>query len=244
MAGHLGRVLVGGRDGGEGFALGPRLVVTANRVVRGFEDQSVVYVPTEGEAVTVERMQFDVDHNAAILWLASDAGEFLPTSAAERGARWQSPPSRLYDPILSGTVSTVRMTIQNAGGQPIEVMQLHVDQELGDYAGYANSAVLDWRGQTVLGLLVEQGPQRTVTALSERLTASNVMYAVPIGDVITALDLPVPTPKPTDRWAWETDIGFATDTVGDRIRVASADDLIAAREVSRLRELAIFNFGC
>src|SRR5215467_11888092 len=113
MAGHMGRVLVGGRDRGGGFALGPRLVVTANHVVGGVEDQPVVYVPTGAEAAAVERVQFDVDHDAAILWLASDVGEFLPTAAAEPGARWQSPPAGAHDPVLTGTVSTARMTIQN-----------------------------------------------------------------------------------------------------------------------------------
>ena len=94
MAGQLGRVLVGGKDCGAGFALGPRLVVTANHVVREYRDKPVVYVPAGGEAVGVERVQPDVDHDAAILWLVSDVGEFLPTSAAVRGAKWrvESPP--------------------------------------------------------------------------------------------------------------------------------------------------------
>ena len=47
MAGRLGRVLVGSRDSGAGFALGPRLVVTACHVVRGRKDRPVVYVPAE-----------------------------------------------------------------------------------------------------------------------------------------------------------------------------------------------------
>ena len=73
MAG-LGRVLVGGKDRGAGFALGPRLVVTANHVVRDRGDKPVVYVPAGGEAVEVERVQPDAAHDAAILWLAGDVG--------------------------------------------------------------------------------------------------------------------------------------------------------------------------
>ena len=85
MAGQLGRVLVGGKDCGAGFAIGPRLVVTANHVVRGRKGKPVEYVPAGGEAVGVERVQPDADHDAAILWLASDVGEFLPISAPVRG---------------------------------------------------------------------------------------------------------------------------------------------------------------
>ena len=57
MAGALGRVLVGGKDRGAGFALGPALVVTANHVVRDRGDKPVVYVPAGGEAVGVEQVQ-------------------------------------------------------------------------------------------------------------------------------------------------------------------------------------------
>jgi WD40 repeat protein len=199
MAGKLGRVLIGDKDRGGGFALGPRLVVTANHVVRGHEDQPVIYVPTGGKAVGIERLQPDVGHDAAILWLASDVGEFLSTSGAEPGARWQSPPAGAGDPVLTGTVSTPRMTIQNAGGQPVEMMQLLVDQQLGDYAGYAGNAVLDSLGQTVLGLLVEQVPLRMAPPLAERRAVANVLYGVPIGDVITALGLPVQTMPPERR---------------------------------------------
>ena len=194
MAG-LGRVLVGGRDCGAGFALGPRLVVTANHVVRDRGDKPVVYVPAGGEAVGVERVQPDAAHDAAVLWLVGDV-EFLPTSVAVRGAGWrvESPPPGGNDPQLHGTVTTARMTIQNASGQPVEVVQLEVDEQLGDFGGYSGSAVLDALGRAVLALLVEQKPLRTPLALGERRAASNVLYAVPIGDVITANDLPVQTP--------------------------------------------------
>src|SRR6266498_1639417 len=134
MAGQLGRVLVGGRDRGAGFALGPGLVVTAHHVVRDRGDKPVVYVPTGGEAVGVERVQPDTGHDAAILWLAGDV-EFLPTSTAVQGAGWrvESPPSGSNDPQLHGTITTARMPIQNASGQPVEVVQLEVGEQLGDY---------------------------------------------------------------------------------------------------------------
>ena len=86
MAGRLGRVLVGGKDRGAGFALGPRLVVTANHVIRDRGDKPVLYVPAGGEAVGVERVQPDVDRDAAVLWLVSEVGEFLPAVRCGAGS--------------------------------------------------------------------------------------------------------------------------------------------------------------
>jgi hypothetical protein len=198
MTGRLGRVLAGGRDRGGGFALGPRLVVTAYHVVRNFGTKPVVYVPAGGEPVEVERVQPDAGRDAAILWLVSDVGEFLPTSAAVREAEWRvvSPPPGSNDPELHGTVTAARKPIQNASGEPVEVVQLEVDQQLGDFEGYSGSAVLDSLGRAVFALLVEQKPLRTPVALGERRAASNVLYAVPIGDVITANGLAVRTFRP------------------------------------------------
>jgi hypothetical protein len=197
MAGCLGRVLVGGKDCGAGFALSARLAVTANHVVRGRRDKPVVYVPAGGEAVGVERVQLDAARDAAILWL-TDEVEFLPTSAAVQGAGWrvESPPTGGNDPQLHGTVTTARMTIQKAYGQPVEVVQLQVNEQLGDFGGYSGSAVMDAWGLAVVALLVEQKPLRTPVAPGERRAASNVLYAVPIGDVVTANGLPVQASTP------------------------------------------------
>ena len=198
MGGQLGRVLVGGKDCGAGFALGPRLVVTANHVVRGRKGKPVEYVPAGGEAVGVERVQPDADHDAAILWLASDVGEFLPISAPVRGAQWrvESPPLGANEPDLHGTVTTARMTIHKANGQSVEVVQLEVDEHLGDFEGYSGSAVLDSPGRAALALLIEQKPLRTAVPLGERPAASNVLYAVPMADVIIACGLPVRAARP------------------------------------------------
>jgi NB-ARC domain-containing protein len=198
VAGPVGRVLVGGKDRGAGFALGPALVVTANHVVCDRGDKPVEYLPAGGEAVGVERVQAGVDHDAAVLWLAGEVGEFLTTSTAVRGAEWrvESPPQGGNDPQLTGTVTTDRMTIQNAAGQRVEVVQLEVGEQLGDFGGYSGSAVLDRLGRAALGLLVEQKPLRTPVTLGERRAASNVLYAVPIGDVVTAFDLPVRPTRP------------------------------------------------
>jgi hypothetical protein len=198
MAGPLGRVRVGGQDRGAAFALGPRLVVTANHVVRECKDKPVVYVPIGSEAIDVERVQHDIPHDAAILWLADDVEESLPTATAVPGARWrvESAPPGTNDPELTGTVTAPRMRIHKAKGQRVEAVQLEVNQQLGDYGGYSGSAVLDSLGRVALALLVEQKPLRTPVTLGEKQAASNVLYAVPIGDVITAFDLPVRPAKP------------------------------------------------
>ena len=206
MAGCWGRVLVDGKDRGAAFALGRRLVITANHVIRDQKEKPVVYVPAGGEAVIVEGVQLDAAHDAAVLRLMKDV-EFLPTSSVMRGAGWrvESPPPGGNDPQLHGTVTAVRMTIRNAQDRPIEVMQLQVDEQLGDFGGYSGSAVLDASGRAVVALLVEQKPLRTPVALGERRVASNVLYGVPIGDVVTANGLSTvrasmpPMPEAMDR---------------------------------------------
>ena len=52
------------------------------------------------------------------------------------------------------------------------------------------------RWGSVIALLVEQKLLRTTVALGERQAASNVLYAVPIQNVITAFGLPVRAAKP------------------------------------------------
>ena len=134
------------------------------------------------------------------------------------------------DPYLHGTVTTARMTIHNAQGQPVEVVQLEVDEQLGDFGGYSGSAVLDSLGRAVLALLVEQKPLRIpVTAFGEKRAASNVLYAVPIKDVITACGLPVRAARPL-RFdvgllppGMVTRVGLLDEAVGRVIGTAGGD---------------------
>ena len=192
MAGPLGRVLVAGKDRGAGFAVGPGLVVTASHVIRGYPDKLLVYVPDGGEALSVTRVQIDTAHDTAVLWLDTDAWEYLAAAPAVREGKWrvQSPPPGSNDPELAGTVTVPRMKIRNAAGQQAEVVQLEVDEQLGDYGGYSGSAVLDSIGN-VIAVLVEQKLLRTTGALGERQAASNVLYGVPIQNVLTDFDIPV-----------------------------------------------------
>ena len=133
-----------------------------------------------------------------ILWLVDDVGEFLPTSVAVRGAGWrvESPPPGGNDPHVARDGHHCPDDDPERQGEPVEVVQLEVGEQLGDFGGYSGSAVLDSLGRAVLALLVEQKPLRTPVALGERRAASNVLYAVPIGDVITAYGLPVRAARP------------------------------------------------
>jgi hypothetical protein len=221
--------LVGGKDYGAGFALGSRLVVTANHVVRGLSDKPVAYVPAGGDPVSVKRVQRDAAHDAAILWLINEV-EFLPTSAPVRGEGWrvESPPLGGNDPHLHGTVTTARMTIRNVRGQPVQVVQLQVDEQLGDFGGYSGSAVLDAGGRAVVALLVEQKPLRTPVMMGERRGASNVLYAVPIGDVVTANGLSVRASTPL------TPEVVASEQVIGRVLVSYARE--DSDQVDRLHE--------
>ena len=108
----------------------------------------------------------------------------------------ESRPLASNDPELHGRIKTARMTIAMAKGQSVKMVQLEVDEQLGDFGGYSGSAVLDSLGRAVLALLVEQKPLRTSVALGERRQASNVLYAVPIGDVISTNGLLVRTSRP------------------------------------------------
>ena len=65
-------------------------------------------------------------------------------------------------------------------------MQLLVDQhELGDFAGYSGSAVtLKSAPNAVVGVLIEQVPSRLRTLPDQPNPASNVLYAIPIQNVL------------------------------------------------------------
>ena len=238
MGGRLGRVLVDGKDHGAGFALGPRLVVTANHVIRGYGDKPVTYVPTGDHPIAVERIQPDADHDVAVLWLMDDVGEFLPASVATRGAGWlvASPPVASNDPHLHGTISADRITIQNATGSSVEVVQLTVDELLGDFGGYSGSAVLDPLGQAVLALLVEQKPLRTLAAIGERTPVSNVLYGVPINDIVASNELQVHNFSPVQSRELERFIRpVSANPSGIRRKIRSPATLLRP-------EVAIVNF--
>jgi hypothetical protein len=160
----------------------------------------VEYHLSSGSVIPVEAVtQVDESLDAAALRLAVDLVECLPVASAVEGGEWfvDSPPSG-DDPALTGTISKVGLRIENAKGTAVDVVQLRVDQLLGDYRGYSGSGVLDRQRRAVVGLLVEQKHLRLPTAPLQRKTASNVLYAVPIREVVERLGLTIESARP--RW--------------------------------------------
>lgn len=185
--------MIGGKDAGAGVALGPRTVVTANHVLERRGDHRVEYHLAAGRVIPVEaETQADESLDVAALRVAEDLGEWLPVTAAVEGGHWlvDSPPPG-NDPALTGTISKVGLRMENARGMPLDVLQLRVDQQLGDYRGYSGSGVLDRQRRGVVGLLVEQKHLRLPVQPGQRQPASNVLYAVPIRDVVERLGLTV-----------------------------------------------------
>jgi len=156
MAG--GRILVQGKDEGSGFALAPRIVLTANHVVRNREALSLQFATEAGRLVPVERVERDDDRDIAVLHLGEEVPEVLTAGHAVEGAAWQvETQPRGNDPKLTGTVTATRRPFVNAQGHETHVMQLLVEQGLGDYRGYSGSpVVLQSPPGAVIGVLVEQ----------------------------------------------------------------------------------------
>jgi hypothetical protein len=199
----LGRILVGGRDKGAGFAIGPRAVLTAHHVIRERGAKPVMFVPAGTAEVKVNVGPVADEVDAALLVPVSgesDLPAWLPVLRALPGAGWRvdSPKPSSNDPHLTGTVSTAHSQIEppKRPGDRLSVVQLHVQQELGSYDGYSGSAVLDSLGRAAMALLVQQKLLRVAVEPGAAKLASNVLYAVPIDDVLRALDIAVPRVRP------------------------------------------------
>ncbi|MEV6303339.1 serine protease [Actinoplanes sp. NPDC051861] len=175
-----GRVLAGGRFVGCGFAITANAVVTANHVVRDRDADDLRFAGRP-----VSRVARDEQHDVAVLFLASDVTDFLLPARPARGGQWRVDAQPFdNDPGLSGTVTDVSRSVVNAEGVRLDLLQLRVDDRFGDFDGYSGSAVLS--GGRVIGVLVEQVPYHR-NRPSE--TASNVLYAVPIDQVLSRFGL-------------------------------------------------------
>jgi hypothetical protein len=186
----LGRIQAGRRDLGSGFALAPRLVVTAHHVVRGRSAEQLSFAPVTGDPVRVGTVSADERTDIAVLELVEDALVTLAVGQAFGDAAWTvgSRPQG-NDPRLSGTVTDVRRVIVNSRGHQVVVLQLHVHEALGDYSGYSGSPVQLRPTGAVVGVLVEQVHLRLRPGPSGDRTASSVLYAVPIDHVLEKVDL-------------------------------------------------------
>jgi hypothetical protein len=187
-----GRICAKEKDRGSGFALAARIVVTANHVVRGQEASSLLFVLDDGRRYQVERVEPDEILDVAVLHMAEDVPEVLLVGPAVEGLNWQVESQPLgNDPLLTGTIDATDRRLVNEKGHEIRAVQLWVKQELGDYRGYSGSAVaLKSPHDMVFGVLVEQVYLRLVTRAGQhKKPASNVLYAVPILDVLQRFGL-------------------------------------------------------
>lgn len=200
----VGRVLVDSRDGGSGFALAPQVVVTANHVVRGHKAQSLTFSLPGGLRVGVEQMDGDPTLDVAVLRLVGAVPEVLAVGQPAEGARWRvETQPRGSDPVLTGTIDATRRRLVNAQGYEVEVLQLRVDQQLGDYRGYSGGAVTALRPRgAVVGVLVEQLNWRLRGPPGRLQPVANVLYAIPIQQVLARFGLTgisVARPVPASR---------------------------------------------
>ena len=194
----VGRILVNDKDKGSGFALATphseytRVVITANHVVGNQEASSLHFVSQVGRKISVERVERDDDLDIAVLRLGEDMSEGLVVGQAIEGAAWQVETQPLgNDPKLTGTVTaTHRQFVKGQGRPAMYVVQLQVDQNLDEYKGYSGSPVaLKLPSGAVIGVLVEQLLSRLSGPIGQPRPATNVLYAIPIQDVLNRFGL-------------------------------------------------------
>jgi hypothetical protein len=202
----IGRILANDNDLGIGFALAiphsmtTRIVLTAKHVVGDQEPSSLQFVTQDGRRIPVERVEPDKDLDVAVLHLGEDVPEGLAVGSAVDGASWQvETQPGLNDPELSGIIDTThRPLVKQEGRHEIYVLQLRVAQVVGDYAGYSGSpVVLPAPSGAVIGILDEQFPSRLPVPPGQPISATNVLYAIPIQAVLDRFGLTPVSPFPS-----------------------------------------------
>lgn len=193
----VGRILGNDKDMGSGFVLATpnsgftRVALTANHVVRDQEAPSLQFVTQVGQRIPVKPVERDDDLDVAVLHLSEDVAEGLAVGYAVEGGSWRvETQPRGNDPMLTGTISATRRRLVTQSGHEIYVLQLQVDQILDDYKGYSGSpVVLKSPTDAVIGVLIEQLLSRLSVPKDQRKPATNVLYAIPIQDVIDRFHL-------------------------------------------------------
>jgi len=185
-----GRVIVDGRDRGGGFALQPRVTVTAAHVIGDHEPSAIRYLPSaDAESIRVASVEIDRELDVAVLMLEGDAPVPLLAGRAAEDARFQVDASPgPYDPRLTGVIRAIRWPVTLRGGKRVEVLQLGLDHHLANYAGYSGCAVSSPAGIAV-GVLVEQVPDRS-SGPGATGTAP-LLYAIPMEMLLEAFRLEV-----------------------------------------------------
>jgi hypothetical protein len=140
----------------------------------------------------VTRTDRDPVLDTAVLHLARDAPDVTPVvpklETVSSGMPWRVDAQPRSDAVaLTGTVTAVRRDWRNQAGEPTQIMQLLVEQSLGDYRGYSGSPVLLVAPPAAIGVLVEQKALRT--AVLGEVRAANVLLAAPIDRILARFDL-------------------------------------------------------
>jgi hypothetical protein len=195
---------------GIGFAIGPTLALTARHVVQSALDESDGQLPghfislltAEGGSYNATVGECNRRLDVASLHLETAVGTWLNPAAPTEGGLWRvdSRPKD-NDPMLSGSITACDRPLLTEGGEEALLLQLDVQQSLGDYSGYSGSPVR--LGSSVshgdlVGILIEQARWR-YKELTQRLApVANVLYAVPIDAVLVLLDIKTSTPPDLD----------------------------------------------
>jgi tetratricopeptide (TPR) repeat protein len=196
----IGRILVGGRDRGAGFAVAGQAVLTAAHNLpddgaaqpRTSGAPAIAYLPEAGEAVPAEVSATDADLDAALLRLAQPVPDVLPVGEYEVGAA-----CRLQLRLGTGRQAP-RGTVtglSSAGPGLLESaadtsVRLEISGNFGGLLGHSGAPVtLESPWGAVIGMLVSEqavssGPQQLravpIDAMVARFgLAGQVTYASP-----------------------------------------------------------------
>jgi WD40 repeat protein len=179
----IGRVAADDESVGIAFPLTTRAAVTAAHVIRRHSDETLSFVPDGAPPVPVEGVRRHPTLDVVVLDLAADVPSFPGWRRAAKNMRWETEARWLdNDPLLTGKVDSERRALPRGDGTHVEMMQLLVEQEVGDYRGYSGSPVTDEKDR-VIGVLVEQVLERKRVRDGSK-SATNVLYAAPIEDVV------------------------------------------------------------
>jgi hypothetical protein len=183
------RLSVNGQDSGGAFAITDRIAITAAHVIRKASSPSDVTF--SAEEILVSSFDRDERLDLAALILKEPVS---PSAIAEavKGDRWAiHVPPKPNDPYLSGIVDVTMRPFKNDSGYVQGVMQLRVHQAVKGFAGYSGSAIyLPELEDAVIAILTEQQLERTRKAAgSGKPSATNVLYAVPMTEVLRRFDL-------------------------------------------------------
>ena len=183
-----------GKEEGSGFVLATllsettRIALTAKHVIGEHEATSIQFITQLGRSIPVESVQRDDELDVAVLHLGEEMSDGMMVGRAVADEAWRVETQPLgNDPELTGIVQAIRHPFRKRQGQDaIIVLQLLVAQELGQYKGYSGSpVVLKSSPSSVIGVLIEQVVSRLASVeIGQPKLATNVLYAVPILDVL------------------------------------------------------------